>query len=665
MANYCRYGAGLAFGITWTFLGCSSGGASADPPDGSTAAADATRSPVATPEGGPIASKVGADAAGTAVSKDASSPFTSSDTGAEAGRADAGSLSAPTGLLTDLLAHPENTVLTDPTPRFGWIVNANGVDVLQVAYRILVSSSMTALDANTGDAWDTGKVASAESINVLYAGMPLSAGGTYFWKVQTWDSTGILSDWSAPQTFVMASSLGTYATATDPVVQTHIAPAEVSMVGAGHYFVDFGLDAFGRVELTLDAPSAGAVVDVYIGEKAAGQSVDLNPGATIRYAKSSVTLVQGTHTYRVSTPKDSVNTSPPAIALPASLGVVMPFRYVEILNSPVVIGTDAVSQVAIAYPFDASSSSFSSSNATLDSVWNLAKYTMLATTFAGIYVDGDRERTPYEGDAYIHQRGHYSVDREFALARHSHEYLLDHPTWPTEWKQHSIMIAWADWMYTGNVDSLAQAYDVLASQKLLTQYIGTDGLLNTESLDCSSSSCGPLVDWPANERDGFVMTDVNTVVNAFYCRNLQQMADIATALGKTADAARYAAMATAAIATFNQKLFDSSTGLYVDGETTTHSSLHANMFPLALGIVPAERAAAVTAFVESRGMACSVYGAQYLLEALYEMGEADAAVSLMTASTLASWTNMMKVGSTMTMEAWDVSIKSNLDWNHS
>jgi alpha-L-rhamnosidase len=64
-------------------------------------------------------------------------------------------------------------------------------------------------------------------------------------------------------------------------------------------------------------------------------------------------------------------------------------------------------------------------------------------------------------------------------------------------------------------------------------------------------------------------------------------------------------------------------------------------------------------------MACSVYGAQYLLEALYEMGEADAAVSLMTASTLASWTNMMKVGSTMTMEAWDVSIKSNLDWNHS
>jgi hypothetical protein len=63
-------------------------------------------------------------------------------------------------------------------------------------------------------------------------------------------------------------------------------------------------------------------------------------------------------------------------------------------------------------------------------------------------------------------------------------------------------------------------------------------------------------------------------------------------------------------------------------------------------------------------MVCSVYGAQILLEALFARQEADAALALMTASTLRRWNNMIAAGATMTMEAWDVSLKSNLDWNH-
>ncbi|MGI6302875.1 MAG: hypothetical protein ACOX52_17715 [Verrucomicrobiota bacterium] len=55
------------------------------------------------------------------------------------------------------------------------------------------------------------------------------------------------------------------------------------------------------------------------------------------------------------------------------------------------------------------------------------------TSFAGIYIDGDRERIPYEGDAYINQLGHYAVDREYAIARRTIEHFMDHPTWPTEW----------------------------------------------------------------------------------------------------------------------------------------------------------------------------------------------------------------------------------------
>lgn len=40
-------------------------------------------------------------------------------------------------------------------------------------------------------------------------------------------------------------------------------------------------------------------------------------------------------------------------------------------------------------------------------------------------------------------------------------------------------------------------------------------------------------------------------------------------------------------------------------------------------LVPVERKRAVIDFVKSRGMACSVYGAQHLLEGLYMNGEGE------------------------------------------
>ncbi len=573
-----------------------------------------------------------------------------------AGGGDAEAL-APSGLLCELLRQPAATVLTDTKPEFSWIVNSSRQGVMQGAYQVLVASSQALLDADQGDVWDSGKVMSGQSIDVQHAGSPLAAGQSYFWKVRTWEATGEQSSWSSSQELVMAAALGAYSTPRSPVSQTPVPPAKLVTVAPGHYFVDFGRDAFGWLELTLTAAAAGAIVEIHLGEKAASDKVDTKPGGSIRYAKTQVTLKAGKNTYRVQTPKDSRNTSGAAVLLPAELGVVLPFRYVEIVNGPADLDASMLTQVAVHYPFDAEASAFESSSAELDQVWGISKYSTLITTFANVYVDGDRERIPYEGDAYLQQLGHYSVDREFALARYSHEYLLAKPTWPTEWKQHSVMMAWADWMYSGNTESLAEQYDTLVAEKTHEQLVNADGLLDTSSLE-------DLVDWPLGERDGHVMAAVNTVVNAFWCRNLQQMADMAAALGKADDEARYRALAAKAIAALNSKLVDPATGLYVDGVGVTHHSLHSNMLPLAFGLVPAARRAQVVAFVKGRGMACSVYGAQYLLEGLYRAGAPDAALALMTSDSDRSWLNMLRVGATITMEAWDAKYKPNLDWNH-
>ena len=63
-------------------------------------------------------------------------------------------------------------------------------------------------------------------------------------------------------------------------------------------------------------------------------------------------------------------------------------------------------------------------------------------------------------------------------------------------------------------------------------------------------------------------------------------------------------------------------------------------------------------------MACSVYGLQYLIDALYNAGAADYALELLKDTSDRSWYNTIRVGSTMTLEAWDLKYKNNLDWNH-
>jgi hypothetical protein len=174
-----------------------------------------------------------------------------------------------------------------------------------------------------------------------------------------------------------------------------------------------------------------------------------------------------------------------------------------------------------------------------------------------------------------------------------------------------------------------------------------------------------IVDWPLGERDGYEMRPVNTVVNAFHYRALVLMERIAAALEKPDEARIYGERARRVREAFNRIFWSEASGLYVDGEGSTHSSQHANMFALAFGLVPTERVGKVADFVVGKGMACSVYGAQYLLEALYEAGRSEHALALLTAENDRSWLHMIRaVGSTITLEAWDNKYKPNQDWNH-
>src|SRR5487761_1914225 len=82
------------------------------------------------------------------------------------------------------------------SPRLSWIVSSSQRGEMQTAYQVLVASSPKLLSDDQGDLWDSGKVASDDSSEIVYAGSPLVSREYCFWKVRTWDRDGNPGKWS-------------------------------------------------------------------------------------------------------------------------------------------------------------------------------------------------------------------------------------------------------------------------------------------------------------------------------------------------------------------------------------------------------------------------------------------------------------------------------------
>ncbi len=452
-----------------------------------------------------------------------------------------------------------------------------------------------------------------------------------------------------------------------PVVPASDAPERCERIGEGHWFVDFGEAAFGTVEVTsTDEKETKAAL--HMGEAVSGDGrLNRKPGGTVRYQKHDLTLRAR------ATVRPELSWRPPDwmkegfLSLPEDCPEVMPFRYVEIEGAPPGFAREQIRRVTWSVPFDEEASAFESSSPELDAVWKLCKHSIKATSFMGLYVDGDRERKPYEADVLINQLSHYCLDARYDTARLTHEYLLEKPTWPTEWRLQSVILAWHDFLWSGEDRSLRKHYAELKGRAMVERRT-EEGLFR----GWNDGEIKDIVDWPAGERDGYDMKpSVKTVVTAFHYRSLVLLEKIATHLGKDGDAREFATQAKQTKEAVNAMLWDEARGCYIDGldpksgKRSNHASAHANFFPLALGLVPDDRVSRVAAFVKQRGMACSVYGSQFLLDGLYEAGEAGHALSLLVSRGQRSWLNMSeKVGSTITLEAWDPALKPNLDWNH-
>ena len=590
----------------------------------------------------------------------------------------------PTNLSVEFLRDPRGLKIIDGTPEFSWMIPATAE--FQKGYQILVASSKTQLDRNIGDIWDSGNIRSSKSVNVEYGGGSLKPNTSYVWKVRYFDSYSRISEYSIPQEF-STGEFGDKITSTNSINAEYIKPKRFILNQDGSYFADFGKAAFASLNINYKTDKE-EVLTIRIGEKLSKGKIDRDPGGTIRYQELFLKVSPGQSQYEVLIQPDQRNTNKLAVLLPDSVPVLMPFRYAEIEGASSLSQED-LTQEAYFYYFNDESSSFTSSDTILNQVWELCKYSQKATSFAGYYIDGDRERIPYEADAYLNQLSHYSVDNEYSIARKTIEYFFtSKPTWPTEWQLHVAMMMYQDYMYTGNTELIEKYYERLKAKTLMALEV-EDGFISIQSprhnaefllslgFPDTTRRLEDIVDWPPEsknfgginkyqkgERDGYVFKRINTVVNGFFYHNMNIMAEFASLLNKPDEALDFALRAARVKKSINELLYNEEKGYYVDGVGTDHGSLHANMILLAFDAVPQNRLQSVAEYVKSRGMACSVYGAQYLLEALYKVGEDVYAQELLTANSDRSWYNMIRVGSTITLEAWDMKYKVNADWNH-
>jgi alpha-L-rhamnosidase len=89
-------------------------------------------------------------------------------------------------------------------PRLSWWLSSRQRGQVQTAYRVQVAGSSEALAKGKPDLWDSGRVASDQSIHVVYRGKPLTSRLRCWWRVRAWDRDGKPSAWSQPATWEMA-----------------------------------------------------------------------------------------------------------------------------------------------------------------------------------------------------------------------------------------------------------------------------------------------------------------------------------------------------------------------------------------------------------------------------------------------------------------------------
>lgn len=431
------------------------------------------------------------------------------------------------------------------------------------------------------------------------------------------------------------------------LIKNHTKVAEIT---PGNWLIDLGREIIGGLAVKLTSPAAQRVV-VWQGEQlTADGHVRHHLAAGPDYI-SQWHLVSGKNHFLTAQMKN--------------------FRYVELRGFQGTLTPADIAGWQIAQPFPADDGRFHSNVPLLNAAYKLSRDT-IAITNQDLFVDSQaRERRAYEGDLLVNSLTSYTVSRNDALARYSIDYLLDHPTWPEDYKLFNVEMVWWDYLYTGDTALLTKRYAVLKAKL-------RRGPNNTDNYDPAMHLVRGtgLIDWPERERDGYVVGTYNTAFNAIYAGTYRIMAKIATLLGEQADMAHYENRALLVKKTLIDRLWDPAAGafydsLQADGTVTAHHAKHATAYALAYDVTdsPAMTAQMAKTVYNNGEFFGSIYFIYFILRGLIDHGYGALAENLLTnpddradQKTFAAILHTLRA--TVTPEAWSNQHKPNLTLSH-
>jgi alpha-L-rhamnosidase len=285
---------------------------------------------------------------------------------------------SPVQLRTNHLINPVG--IDTPKPQFAWQSDATTPNWTQSAYELLVATSEKNLTPAKPDVWDSGRIASSDSINIPYNGPALKPQTRYFWSVRVWDNHNQPAT-SVPAFFETGLSPSNWTAKwirhADPAAEQELAavrwlwlpnadPQKVPANTTAEFRYTLHLDAAPtRASLHVVSPGAyvAAVNGVITGEHKAWGAFDweeigplLNPGdnqiivKVVAQAKVSAPVVATAFaaSLRITAPDGTQRRIPSNAtwqARSSSANEWQPAQEIGPLTTPLTIGTDRHSEV--------------------------------------------------------------------------------------------------------------------------------------------------------------------------------------------------------------------------------------------------------------------------------------------------------------------------------
>lgn len=212
------------------------------------------------------------------------------------------------------------------------------------------------------------------------------------------------------------------------------------------------------------------------------------------------------------------------------------------------------------------------------------------------------------------------------------------PTAVTAWGDAALVCTHALWLVYGDTRVIERHFDEFG------RYIDALGRKSKDGI----TKVGGYGDWL--NKGGGAKTEV--MDTAYYAHLAGLMAEMATAIGRTADAAKYSALHDAEVAAW-RKAFLQPDGSILESSQTGYA------LAFTMGLLPDEaREKAAGKFVDDiKGrnwhLATGFIGTPRLLPALHAAGRDDVAYRLLMQDTYPSWLFQVKLGATTMWERWD------------